>query len=85
MNADPTRAGDAVEIRGAPARLRRARGLPVAFGGPAEPGQWGKLGVTAETVRAYPRSAMRKPGGVRTRGAGGGSGTEGGAVALDLR
>ncbi len=67
MNADPTRAGDAVEIRGAPARLRRATGLPVAFCGLVEPGQWGKLGVTAETVKAYPRSAMRKPG-VRPRG-----------------
>ncbi|MFI5571832.1 hypothetical protein ACIA6T_31730 [Streptomyces sp. NPDC051740] len=158
------RAGDAVEIRGAPARPRHATGLPVAsFGGLVEPGRrqvrisgpsgtatpapstlavtsgnglggkavalarpcavtdhsvsrrisheyglpaaaeglhavvavpvvvrrrvravlhgalraahppplperaWGRLGVTAETVKAYPRSATRKPG-VRTRG-----------------
>ncbi|WP_149547236.1 helix-turn-helix transcriptional regulator [Streptomyces marokkonensis] len=33
------RAGDAVEIRGALARLRRATGLPVAFGGLVEPGR----------------------------------------------
>ncbi|MEU5227469.1 helix-turn-helix transcriptional regulator, partial [Streptomyces toyocaensis] len=33
------RAGDAVEIRGALARLRRATGLPVAFGGLMEPGR----------------------------------------------
>ncbi|KOV21776.1 helix-turn-helix transcriptional regulator [Streptomyces caelestis] len=32
-------AGDAVEIRGALARLRRATGLPVAFGGLVEPGR----------------------------------------------
>ncbi|MFC8419642.1 response regulator transcription factor [Streptomyces sp. NPDC057236] len=32
-------AGDAVEIRGALARLRRATGLPVAFGGVVEPGR----------------------------------------------
>ncbi|MFI1421173.1 response regulator transcription factor [Streptomyces sp. NPDC020731] len=31
--------GDAVEIRGALARLRRATGLPVAFGGLVEPGR----------------------------------------------
>ncbi|OKK13798.1 response regulator [Streptomyces sp. CB02400] len=39
MTADPMRAGDAVEIRGALARLRRATGLPVAFGGLVEPGR----------------------------------------------
>ncbi|MEU2894442.1 response regulator transcription factor [Streptomyces sp. NPDC001273] len=33
------RSGDAVEIRGALARLRRATGLPVAFGGLVEPGR----------------------------------------------
>ncbi|MFF1271926.1 response regulator transcription factor [Streptomyces marokkonensis] len=33
------RAGDAVEIRGALARLRHATGLPVAFGGLVEPGR----------------------------------------------
>ncbi|MFF7852951.1 LuxR C-terminal-related transcriptional regulator [Streptomyces sp. NPDC007904] len=33
------RAADAVEIRGALARLRRATGLPVAFGGLVEPGR----------------------------------------------
>ncbi|WP_228918801.1 response regulator transcription factor [Streptomyces sp. DH20] len=39
MTADPTRTGEAVEIRGALARLRRATGLPVAFGGLVEPGR----------------------------------------------
>ncbi|CAM5326584.1 DNA-binding CsgD family transcriptional regulator OS=Streptomyces griseomycini OX=66895 GN=FHS37_002874 PE=4 SV=1 [Streptomyces griseomycini] len=39
MTADPMRAADAVEIRGALARLRRATGLPVAFGGLVEPGR----------------------------------------------
>ncbi|GHF96390.1 helix-turn-helix transcriptional regulator [Streptomyces albogriseolus] len=33
------RTGEAVEIRGALARLRRATGLPVAFGGLVEPGR----------------------------------------------
>ncbi|MGA5516375.1 response regulator transcription factor [Streptomyces pseudogriseolus] len=39
MTADPTRTSEAVEIRGALARLRRATGLPVAFGGLVEPGR----------------------------------------------
>ncbi|MET4656573.1 DNA-binding CsgD family transcriptional regulator [Streptomyces sp. PvP037] len=39
MTADPTSTGDAVEIRGALARLRCATGLPVAFGGLVEPGR----------------------------------------------
>lgn len=39
MTADPMRTGEAVEIRGALARLRRATGLPVAFGGLVEPGR----------------------------------------------
>ncbi|CAL9625304.1 HTH-type transcriptional activator RamA [Streptomyces sp. enrichment culture] len=39
MAADPMRAVDAVEIRGALVRLRRATGLPVAFGGLVEPGR----------------------------------------------
>ncbi|MFF8033750.1 response regulator transcription factor [Streptomyces sp. NPDC016626] len=39
MTADPVGAGDAVEIRGALARLRHATGLPVAFGGLVEPGR----------------------------------------------
>ncbi|MBB5124524.1 DNA-binding CsgD family transcriptional regulator [Streptomyces albaduncus] len=39
MTADPMRAVDAVEIRGALARLRRSTGLPVAFGGLVEPGR----------------------------------------------
>ncbi|MEU5201741.1 helix-turn-helix transcriptional regulator [Streptomyces pseudogriseolus] len=39
MTADPTRRSEAVEIRGALARLRRATGLPVAFGGLVEPGR----------------------------------------------
>ncbi|WP_437068506.1 response regulator transcription factor [Streptomyces sp. enrichment culture] len=39
MTADPTRTGEAVEIRGALARLRRATGLPVAFGGLVEAGR----------------------------------------------
>ncbi|WP_329139521.1 helix-turn-helix transcriptional regulator [Streptomyces sp. NBC_00670] len=39
MAADAVQAADAVEVRGALARLRRATGLPVAFGGLVEPGR----------------------------------------------
>ncbi|MFF7148230.1 LuxR C-terminal-related transcriptional regulator [Streptomyces griseoaurantiacus] len=39
MTADAGRAADAAEMRGALARLRRATGLPVAFGGLVEPGR----------------------------------------------
>ncbi len=39
MAADAAQTADAVEVRGALARLRRATGLPVAFGGLVEPGR----------------------------------------------
>ncbi|MFD8519089.1 response regulator transcription factor [Streptomyces capillispiralis] len=39
MTADPMGAVDAVDIRGALARLRRATGLPVAFGGLVDAGR----------------------------------------------
>ncbi|WP_145826511.1 response regulator transcription factor [Streptomyces sp. T12] len=40
MTADPARTGEVAEIRSALARLRRATGLPVAFGGLVVPGRW---------------------------------------------
>lgn len=39
MTADPMRADETAEIGGALVRLRRATGLPVAFGGLVEPGR----------------------------------------------
>ncbi|MFG3002926.1 response regulator transcription factor [Streptomyces calvus] len=50
------RTGDAVEIRGALARLRRTTGLPVAFGGLVEPG---RLQVRISELSGTATAALR--------------------------